>query len=636
MRMIKGMLAITLALLLAACGSSGCDAGSSPLTGSTACGTTASGGTTTPVSTATAIDVLSSSPQVGSGDEQVTISAIVKGPGNVSLASTAVTFTTTSGILTSVSAQTDSAGVATAILAAGSNKVNRTLTVNVISGAATGSVNVQVTGTTLTSSGDTTVALGRSSRLSVKATDSKGVAIAGLPVTVSSVLRNGLSAPSVTTDGQGNASVDYTATNSGSDQVSFSGGGATVASVITISGEDFTFVSPAASTLIPVGAVQAVTVRYLVGGAPVSGRTVNFAATAGTFSSASVVTDGSGLATAQISATSASPATIQASLQGAVVALATLPVEFVALTPATLVLQVSQTAVGPNPPGSTLQQAQVIATVRDAQLNPVKGVVVNFNRLVDPSGGNLSQASAVTDSSGQASVNYVSGGLTTSSNGVQLRATVASATSVFGDATLTVNQSSLFVALGTGNTITNLDANTYNKEWTVYVTDANGIAVPNVTLTIKVLPVKYGKGTLAYGAANAATGAAAGWRPVAATYSECNNEDANYNGTLDAGEDFNVSGTLEPGNVISVFPGTGPGTVRTNAEGRATVSLRYAESYVPWVKVRLRAEAVVSGTEAFKEAEFWVIGLDSDFTSSTTAPAGYVSPFGTNACGVPN
>ncbi len=49
MRIVKGIIALTLALLLASCGGSGCDAGSSPLTGSTACSTgtgTGTGGTT--------------------------------------------------------------------------------------------------------------------------------------------------------------------------------------------------------------------------------------------------------------------------------------------------------------------------------------------------------------------------------------------------------------------------------------------------------------------------------------------------------------------------------------------------------------------------------------------------------------
>jgi Bacterial Ig-like domain (group 1) len=634
MRMIKVMLAFALALVLAACGSSGCDAGASPLTGSTACTAGTTGTTPPPTSTAAAINVLASSPQVGSGGDQVTISAIVTGAGNVSLPSTAVTFATTSGILTGASATTDSTGVATATLAAGASKSNRSITVTVTSGTATGTVTVQVVGTSLAFSGASTVPLSQSSTLSLKATDSKGIAIAGLPITVASTLGNGLSAPTLSTDGQGNASVVYTATKSGTDQLAFSGGGATASATMLISEVDFVFVSPSPATLIPVGTAQTVTVRYRLNGAPVANQVVNFAATAGVFTSATAPTDANGLASVSLSSSSASPATVQASFQllNGAAAQATLPIQFVALTPATLVLQVSPTAVAPNAAGSTLQQAQLIATVKDAQLNPVKGIVVNFNRLADPSGGNLSQASATTDSSGQASVQYISGALTTSSNGVKLRASVANTPAVLGDASLTVNQSALFIALGTGNTISNLDPNTYNKDWTVYVTDANGIAVPNVTLTIKVLPVTYGKGNLSYysDAKTSPTGAT-GWSYALGSVF-CPNEDRNYNGTLDAGEDDNFDGKLQPGNVILVTPGT----VQTNAQGRATVSLQYAESYVPWVRVTLRAEAVVSGTESSKEATFTVVGVSTDFTDAANPPAGTTSPFGVNPCGVAN
>jgi hypothetical protein len=300
---------------------------------------------------------------------------------------------------------------------------------------------------------------------------------------------------------------------------------------------------------------------------------------------------------------------------------ATLPIQFVAETPNTLVLQVNPTAIAPNASGS-VHQAEVLATVTDANANPVKGVTVNFNRTADPSGGNLSSASQVTDSSGQASVQYVAGGLTTASNGVKLKASVASATSVFGNATLTVNQSALFIALGTGNTISNLDDQTYQKNWVVYVTDSNGIAVPNVDLTIKVLPLAYGKGSLTF---------SGGWKLGAGAVS-CPNEDTNFNGVLDAGEDLNHSGTLEPGNVISVTPGV----VKTDSNGRATISLIYAESYAPWVEVRLRAEAVVAGTESSKEQTFTVSGSSADFSNEDIPPAGAVSPFGTNGCGTAN
>jgi hypothetical protein len=210
-----------------------------------------------------------------------------------------------------------------------------------------------------------------------------------------------------------------------------------------------------------------------------------------------------------------------------------------------------------------------------------------------------------------------------------LRATLATDPTIFGDATLTVNQSALFIALGTGNTISNVDEQTYKKDWVVYVTDANGIAVPNINLTIKVLPVEYGKGNLVF---------ANSWG-YSSNVVFCPNEDNGagtpsnaYNGVLDAGEDANGSGTLEPGNVISVTPGT----VKTDATGRATLSVIYAESYAPWVKVKLRAEAVVAGTESSKEAQFVVAGSSADFSNQSNPPAGVVSPFGVNGCSVPN
>lgn len=626
MKVIKWLVAIFAAVVLAGCGSGGCDAGDSPLTGQSACGGD-DGGT----STAQSIDMLASAVQLGTGaNASVTITAIVKGAGNVSLADTAVSFSTNSGTLTSASATTDSAGVATATLSAGGDKSNRTITVTATSGSAVGTLQVAVAGTTLSFSGATTVTLGGTSTVAVKATDSQGVAIANLPVTVASSLNNGLSATSVTTDALGSASVTYTATNPGSDTLTFEGGGATTSASIQISGENFVFTSPAANAQIPVGTPTSVSVRYLQNGAPVAGRTVNFAATGGTITPSSAVTNASGVATASVTSTTAGPATLQATLTGATTAQATVLVDFVSLAPNALVLQVTPTAIGPNVGGSTGNRADVLATVTDVNGNPVKNTVVNFTRVADPSGGDLSQASATTDASGQAKVEYIAGALTTASNGVQLRASVASNSAVSGTAALTVNQSALFIALGTGNVIESLDPQTYKKNWVAYVTDANGIAVEGVTLTFKVLPQRYGKGSLA-------------WNGKTWVYSSnvrfCPNEDKNYNGVLDLDpananldEDDNGSGTLEPGNVISVTPGN----AKTDSSGRITLSLIYAESYSPWVEVTLRAEAVVSGTESSKEATFFVDGLASDFSSETVPPAGRVSPFGTNACATAN
>jgi hypothetical protein len=103
-------------------------------------------------------------------------------------------------------------------------------------------------------------------------------------------------------------------------------------------------------------------------------------------------------------------------------------------------------------------------------------------------------------------------------------------------------------------------------------------------------------------------------------------EDINHNGVLDS-EDTNHNGKLEPGNVIALSSGQ----VTTDSSGRATLSLVYAESYVPWVDVKLQVQARVSGTASLTEASFMVEGLSSDFTDEKVPPAGLVSPFGRRA-----
>jgi hypothetical protein len=634
MKMLRQTFVWLVALGLAACSGGGGSEGAPPFGGGP--------GTTPPTSSATAVDVIASAVQIGSGGDQVTISAIVKGSGNVALADAPVTFSTDSGTLTAASTVADKAGVATATLAAGANKSNRNITVTATSGGASGVIVIPVVGTVLTYAGVTTVTLSNTATVGVKAVDSKGAVIAGLVVTASSSLANGLSANSVTTDSQGTATLTYTATNAGSDKLKFDAAGATVTATIQISAEAFSFISPAPGKKIPVGTTSPLTLQYLSNGAPVANATILFAVTAGNITP-SGVTGANGQVTVSVTSTTASPATVQATFTNSgtgASAQATLPIEFVAQAPFKLVLQVAPTAVGPNPGGATAQQARVLATVTDVSGNPASGIGVNFNRVSDPSGGNLSLASATTDSSGQASVQFIAGPNTTASNGVVLRATVATDSAVFGDATMTVSQSALFIALGTGNVISNIDPQTYKKDWVVYVTDANGVAVPNITLTIKVLPLRYGKGELTFVAPR--------WRyQTNAVF--CANEDngggnsANaYNGVLDPGEDFNLNGALEPGNVISVTTSTqltaaSSGTLTTDATGRGTVSLIYAESYVPWVEVKLRAEAVVTGTESFKEAVFTVGGASEDFTSATNPPAGAISPFGYGATsGVPS
>ena len=653
MNSLKSIATALLVSFLVACGGGGGDAGTSPFGtggGSSTCPTpsaasAASGAGQSSAciaATATSVDVLTSATTVNSGGDTLTITAVVKGAGNVGLSGAAVGFSADSGNLTSVARTTDASGTATAVFTTGSDRSNRTVTVTVTAGPASGKVSLDVVGTKITFNGATTIPLGGTAPLPVTVVDARGNPIAGQSLAVTSALNNGLSATTVTTSALGVATLNYTATNAGADTIKFVGVGTSASSTIQISAAAFAFEVPAVSSQINVATPTPVTVRYLVSGAPQAGRTINFSTTAGALSANTAVTDATGRATVNISSATASPAVVQATVQGAAVQ-ATVPITFVATVPSAIIVQASPTALAPNAAGAVTQQAQVLATVRDAAGNPVSGAQVSFNRVVDPSGGSLSQPSQITDINGQATVQYISGPNATASNGVQIRAQVvgsavatcaAAATGCNHDAALTVNQSALFIALGTGNTIDNLDPETYRKNYTVYVTDSNGVPVPNVNLTIKALPTLYRKGRLVFDTL------AGGW-VYAAGVVTCVNEDVNYNGVLDAGEDTNGDGRLQPGNVISVTtavsttPGAS-GIARTDAGGRATITLLYAESYVPWVQIRLVAQAIVSGTESSTDTVFFPPGVASDFTSATNPPAGTTSPFGVNGCTVPN
>lgn len=565
------------------------------------------------------IDVVAAATTVGTAGDGVRISAFVRDSNNNAMAAIPVSFRASTGTLSSISAVSDASGVATAILSSGADRTNREATVTVSAGTVSSQLKLPITGTTLTLQGPTSIILGTKADFDVIATDSKGNVISGVAVTANSSLGNPLTTSGGgVTNSSGLVRFTYAANIGGTDTgLSFAGAGATAAPLIPlqVSGLNFAFVSPDPSSTVPVKTDRDVSVKLLVGGKPAEDAEISFASTGGTLSAATVKTDIKGVAQVTLTSSSAGPVTVQASVTvDKVVSTITLPLSIVATVPSKLVLQVSPTALAPNTSGSSANQAQVLAKVTDASGNPVQGQTVNFTRLIDPSGGNLQQVSAITDSSGKASVTYVAGPESTANNGVKLQGTVASNPEVSEQALLTVNQAALFIALGTGNVIANVDPQTYRKNWVVYVTDSNGIAVNAATLTIKAIPLDYRTGT------HVLSGDDYVYNPP---IYDCRNEDANRNGILDSGEDDNKDGVLWPGNVIAVSPGN----VQT-VNGLATIALTYAESYAPWVRLRLTVSATVAGTESNTSAEFIVEGMASDFKKAGGPPAGFDSPFG--------
>lgn len=545
---------------------------------------------------AASVEVLASGNTLQSAGGELDITAYVKDRFNATLADRAVSFAASDGlIIQALSGTTDSAGAVKAKLRVGADKSNRAVTVTVRSGTASGFVNLDVVGTKVSVSGN---------------------GIANVPVSLTSSLGNTLTPATANTNSLGLVNVNYTATKAGTDTLTASYSGTIGTQTVSISAVDLSFVSPASNTTVNIGASQSVTVRFLNNGVGVAGQTVIFSTTRGTVVPATAVTNAAGDVTVSISSSTAGSATVLAQLSGG--GQATLPVNFVAVTPASLVLQANPGAIAPNTGGATTHQSTLEATVRDANNNPVANQQVNFNIVQDVSGGTLSAASVLTDLDGKAKVQYIAGANSTANDGVRVTATAASNTSVTNEVRLTVNGQALFINIGMGNEMSNLDSTTYNKPLSIYVTDATGNPVGNQQVTVSVSPSGYRRGNLM--AVLDKDGNFKEWAVDTTTLSAvCLNNDQNKNGIVDGLE----TNPLRPGNVVVAAPGL----LTTDGTGRATFSLQYGEQYAWWVNVDVIARATVAGTETRAILPISPLPMLIDDVKSQAAPANLSSPF---------
>jgi hypothetical protein len=635
MKIVKYLLICSFTMALVACGGGGGSPGG--VAGSPV------GSNGSPLVPPASIELLAGSSALPSGTDPIQITAIVKDSNNVGMANQTVTFSADSGNLTLSQqgtgaaniAVTNANGVATALLGTGANLANRNIKINAKSAGVSSDLIIPVTGTRIQATGLGTIKAGETVTYTVKLINSTGVAIANQPISLSSVLGNLLSnSGKANTDAGGVASFVFTAINGGADTLIATGLGASSTITVLISNIDLVVVAPEANSKIIVDQEQAITIRFRVNGTPIANRVVSFSATRGEFNTNQASTDANGQATVNVKSSSAGLSSVIARIEG--VGQVVIPLEFIATIPASIALQSNPGAVRPNLSGSTVNQASIEAIVRDAKGNSVAGKQVNFTILQDPSNGTLVQNSALTDGNGRASVQYVPGANSSPSNGVEIRATVVG-TNVSNTTRLTVNGESLFISIAFGNQISNLNETTYRKVFNVNVTDANGIAVGNKNVTLRVIPITYFKGILVPVEARPATATtvatSAGWRYEPDDPIGCPNEDINLNGSVDAQEDINGNGRLEPGNPVVASPGI----VTTDANGFAQLDLLYGEQYSPWLLVRLEARATVGGTESTNSINYFLSGLASDFTDLTVPPAGRISPYGTvQSCANPN
>lgn len=574
------------------------------------------------------VAMIASSPQIGTTPVSETeITTIVKDASNRAVEGTSVTFSASSGLLVVDQGSTDSSGLAKATLSPGADAGNRDITVTAQAGGITSTYLVKAVGSTVGITGPSSVVFGSSATLSVSVKDSSGQGVPNVPVTLSSSNGNQIDG-TATTNVNGVANVSYTGTqgSSGEDTVTATALGTSDTHTISVSADDFT-VSVASSaginTCVPV------TVSWSTGGAPVAGTAVNFNATRGSLytnagcstAGTQVTTDAAGDATAYLRSPNAGPSTVTASGPG-FVPTASAATEFLAVVPDSLVLQASRTKLNLN------DSITLTATVRDAAYNLVKGATVQFAIAEDTTSGSLEADSGVTDALGRVSTTFSSTSQPSSLNGVRITAKVAG-TGISEEVLLTVGDSALSVSLGMATKIEDPNDATYRYPGSVQVSDSAGNPVSGARVTLKLEAESYDKGFLGLdGFTSSVSGMNTFSVFVLNGFLSCDNEDANRNGILDAGEDINGDGVLQPGIPVTVTP-----LVTTDEFGNAAFDVVYPKDHAHWVQVKVIATVEVSGTESTNAIRF----IPPMSIEDEQSPPGTTSPFGTGAaCSDPN
>ncbi len=576
------------------------------------------------------ISLITSLPQIPSdGTKPATITALVRNAQNQFVPGVAVNFTSTSGGLTVTRGTTDANGSATATLSSAGDPTNRTITVTATAGTSTSTVPVAVVGTKLTVTGPASLVQSSQGTYTVALADAGGNGIPNQAVTLTSAKGNTLSATTITTDATGQKTFTLTAANGGTDTITAASLGLQATASVVVSTQSFAFTAPTDNAQVTLGTAAPIIVQWSAAGVAQVGQTVNFSTTRGTVTPSSATIGASGATTGvTISSTTSGPSVISANGTGVS---AQVSIDFIATTPAAVAIQASPSTI------ATQGQSTLTATVRDANNNLVEGKVVNFAITQDATGGSLSVASATTNAQGQASTVYTASTTTSARDGVVIQAGVQGTTVTPATASLTVGGQTVFLSMGTGNTIDpSLSTTQYRLPYSVQAIDAAGNGVNNVAVTFTVTSLGYIKGQRNWSgttwatASNTAAGDLEAY--VLAGIDGCRNEDINNNGILDPGEDYNSNGELDPGLVVSTDVGSA-----TTTTGSATVNLIYPRDHAYYVAVRLTATATVSGTQSSASTDFWLPGLAADFNTQTTAPPGPTSPYGTAAtCGNKN
>ena len=592
-----------------------------------------------------------------SGATTIDLTAVVLDANKQTVQGRTVTFTPgndATAYISNVSGPSDVNGVATAKLNLGTSRINRTITVTAKADSATTTNSVDVTGTTITVSGNSSVAFGAAATLTFSLKDSAGTPIPGVALSLASKNGNTVVMTPTTgiTNSSGQISAVVTVSNAGNDVIAAADKDQVTSATkaLTVSNANFVFsapplVLPATTIDIPLTPTT-VSIKWTdaTAGGPQVGQPIIFASSRGTISGSPAITDASGTASISVSSPlSSGPAIITASGSGGTPS-ATLEIVFVATAASSVTAQAvpSTVQVTTASASQTTNSSTISAVVRDINGNVVKNAGVDFSVTADPSGGSLTASRAITDVSGTASVTYKAGIISSPQNGVKIAAIVSDvsgspvASTITNTTSLTVTGQSLFVRLGTDNTVEPSPSSTLLlvKKFIAIVTDSGGHPVAGTNVRFVLRPARYAKG--GYAAAidafdttktdtfgNVITVTTPAVPATQTTTVRCNNEDLNFNGILDLGEDTNQNGQLDPGGIASVIP-----SATTDSNGIATATITYPKSHATWVEVILEGRTGIAGNDPPALATLVLPGLKTDFDFGGAASLASISPYG--------
>jgi hypothetical protein len=428
------------------------------------------------------------------------------------------------------------------------------------------------------------------------------------------------------------------AATSGAETITATWQNVTATQTVSISNQSFSITAPAANAIIAVSPTpptvpQPITITWTASGVGQTG-TVVLSSTRGTLSATSVAATNGTIPTVTIYSPTAGEAIISATALNSsnqTVATTQTTVQFVATTPSTVSVQASPSTV------PVQGQSTITASVTDASGNPVYGATVDFT-LTDTTGGSLSAPNATTTVQGQATVTYTASTTSSKPNGVSIAVAVAN-TSVTSSTTLTVGGQTVFLSLGTGNTITPLNSTQYELPYTVQAVDAAGNGVSGVSVTFSVLSVSYETGDWI-----CPLGACTAWVPAVDAPAAPTGTDPlqvpgiggcspvqvyELNGQIQTtipstGVPSDWVKTSIPGNVAA----TDVGSATTGVGGTALVNIIYPKDHANWVAVALSATATVQGTQNSTTATFFLPILAVDIDNAKVQPPGVNSPYG--------